>query len=680
MSRAIASLAVIKVNWDTRRKDFIENFVPFVVTLISRGGYDEISINGLCKDFEAEFGLRVPYHPMLAILNRVRKHGYIRRRKSDGSYIPTRDKVVADDFTDIALEQERKYQKVIGEFVQFAKDDFGEVISESEANAIFISYLQDHDLDVLFANQDLSTILPEASSSTAQKFLFNSFVKLAYENDPAIFSFIVDISVGHIMANTLLYRNYARFKDKLSGGSLYLDIGLLFSALGVDGPDMQEVYTECLHIFSEHKFHLFVFRHTCDEFMGILDSCLQWIESKHFDPLRASRALMYFKDNGFTSSDVEQFITDIDKKLENLGVEVVEKSPVSSGQAFQIDETRLQELIVQVYRDKDPHFDEVEKDYTLYQDVKSIAAIHRLREGIRPRKMSQAKHTFVTTNSSLAYASRLYEMEEEYPYFSLPAALTDVFVSTLIWIQSPSKVSISEKRLIANCYASLQPNKLLLRKLVETADRLRAQGDISEDEVTVLKASRVARNLLQKQTLADPERFTHRTVIDILNEIRLMVRREERAKYDKEKESFLARIQEVQASKGHVQKQLEIAMSQAQELSGIKDRLDNNARKDVKIILWIFPSVCVLLWIALGVLILRVGWDKIEPWTYLIGFGWPLASYLFFVATQRSFSPAAIYEQLVAWRKEKVYQEAGFDVEKYEQARKRLEDLRDHNP
>ena len=283
--------------------------------------------------------------------------------------------------------------------------------------------------------------------------------------------------------------------------------------------------------------------------MGILDSCLQWIGSEYFDPLRASRTLMYFKDNGFTASDVEQFIAGVDKTLEKLRVEVVEKPPVSSGQAFQIDETRLQELIVQVYSDRSPHFDAVEKDSTLYRDVKSIAAIFKLREGKRPRKLSEAEHTFVTTNSSLAYASRLYEMrEEEYPYFSLPTTLTDVFVGTLIWIQSPSKVGISEKRLIANCYAALQPNKPLLRKLVETADRLRAQGDISEDEVTILKESRVARNLLQEQTLGDPERFTDRTAIDILNETRLMIRREERAEYDEERERFLARIQEEQSS------------------------------------------------------------------------------------------------------------------------------------
>ena len=90
MSRAIASLAVIKVNWDTRRKDFIENFVPFVVTLISRRGYAKISVNRLCRDFEAEFSLRVPYHPMLAILNRVKQRRYLRWRRSDRSYVPIR--------------------------------------------------------------------------------------------------------------------------------------------------------------------------------------------------------------------------------------------------------------------------------------------------------------------------------------------------------------------------------------------------------------------------------------------------------------------------------------------------------------------------------------------------------------------------------------------------------------
>jgi len=36
MHKTVASLALLKVNWDTLRKDYIENFIPFAVTLMNQ--------------------------------------------------------------------------------------------------------------------------------------------------------------------------------------------------------------------------------------------------------------------------------------------------------------------------------------------------------------------------------------------------------------------------------------------------------------------------------------------------------------------------------------------------------------------------------------------------------------------------------------------------------------------
>src|SRR4028119_1748825 len=96
----------------TERRDFIENFVPFIATLIRRKNYRSVNVNVICKDFESEYGLSIPYHPMLTILTRTMRNGYL-ERKRNGEYIPVKDKIIVGDFTDIAAEQERKHKKVI---------------------------------------------------------------------------------------------------------------------------------------------------------------------------------------------------------------------------------------------------------------------------------------------------------------------------------------------------------------------------------------------------------------------------------------------------------------------------------------------------------------------------------------------------------------------------------------
>lgn len=612
MNKTVASLALLKVNWDTntQRKDFIENFVPFIATLINRKNYKTVNVNTICKDFETEYGLIIPYHPMLAILTRAMKGGYIVKRHN-GDYVPVKEKMVAADFTDVALEQERKYKKVLERFLKFCQENYGETLSEAEAESAFVSFLKDHDLDVLFISQGLGTLLPAASASTTHKYLINSFIKDTYESDPEIFAFVVDISVGHIIANTLLCRDFDKFEGELSGCNFYLDIGFLFNIMGINGIEKREAYTDFVQLLTSHEASLFVFRHTFDEFMGILEGCMQWVESAYFDITRASRTAIYFVENQFTASDVEQFILGVSGKLSVLNIRVVDVPAPLKHVEHQIDEGVLTSLIVDIYKSNVPYFDETQKEFTIYKDVKSISAIYKFRTGDKPNKLQDAKHIFVTTNSSLALASRLFEIQStEEKYFFIPAALTDVFVGTLIWLQSPTNVAqANEKRLIANCYAALQPTKPMVKRLTETADRLRSEGVITDEDVTLLKQSRVARNLLQEETLGDPNRFTDKTVAEILDEIKAGIRKEEQEKLRQDREAVHAREKMLVAGIDHerqrTQNEKQKHVQTQEELTRVqieKDKIEININmiaervaSVITIVFYVFSSIVVVI-------------------------------------------------------------------------------------
>jgi internalin A len=102
------------------------------------------------------------------------------------------------------------------------------------------------------------------------------------------------------------------------------------------------------------------------------------------------------------------------------------------------------------------------------------------------------------------------------------------------------------------------------------------------------------------------------------------------------------------------------------ELTRIKARLDLNAQTYAKRVLWLYVSTLAAIWIALGILIWRLGWSKMEPWTYLIGFIGTLGGYAYFAITQRELSPKAIYDRIVGRKQKKNYQEFGFDLQRYE--------------
>jgi len=127
-------------------------------------------------------------------------------------------------------------------------------------------------------------------------------------------------------------------------------------------------------------------------------------------------------------------------------------------------------------------------------------------------------------------ASRKYEALYVSDSFFIPAAITDIFLGTLIWLESPQSLEgISRLQLLADVQSLLEPRESLLRHFVQAAQDLADRGQISTDEFLLLRTSQVARSLLQELTLGDPENFSHRTPEEILHQIKDAVREEERA-------------------------------------------------------------------------------------------------------------------------------------------------------
>lgn len=349
LDKVLISLAFIKVNWDQRRRDYIDNFLPFLATLMARKKYESIEenaeqINKLIIDFEQEFGLIIPYHPMITILNRAKKRGLI--KKQEHKFIPT-EKIFEYDFGGKTQAQERKYEEVINSFTNFCKDEYNERLNREEAEKILIGFLKQHDLEILFAAYDKSA-LPEVKSSKSNIFLFNKFVESIYAQQQELFKVLLDIVIGHILANIVLYgHEFTKFsKPKLKDLNLYLDTRLVLRLLGIERGEIQSAYSKFLAELRTQGVNLLVFQHTYKEIMGILQSCLLWIENPDYDSFKATPALRYFRGESYKRSDVQMFINRLDKTLDEYSIKRIDTPDPNIYGRYQIDEKKLQQVII----------------------------------------------------------------------------------------------------------------------------------------------------------------------------------------------------------------------------------------------------------------------------------------------------------------------------------------------
>lgn len=508
------------MNWDAQRKDYIENFVPFVINLAAKKNYKQITAATLKSDFEAEYGLILPLAPLEVILKRTTKQGYLIRENNQ--YTPVAKKISSVNFGSVSQAQERKLNQIVDEFINFVKQEYDTAISAEDAGASILKFLKDEDLNIIFNienNEDLfaDPTIPK-SLSERSRFFVAKFLQEIRRGNQIIFTFVNDLVTGQMLAHTILNPDIQGYLGKLRGQNFYLDIAFLFNLLGIDGEEFRGVYQELIDALKECGANLFVFRHTLDEFLKIIESDLQILTSGNIDFENAGRSLRSFILNERSPSDVEEIINMAEKKMNIMGISVVDPPSWESTSQYQIDEAELHTIITKKYQERHPLLKEGEKDYTIQKDIDSISAIERLRKNRRPNSLPTAEHTMITGNSTLAAACNIFANKNG--SFAIPPCLHHLFIGTLLFLEMPTRITtLNEKRLMADAYAAMRPSEELLKRYWTLIEELKRKGNISPDDYILLRSSTVARSMLQEKTMGALNKLTEKTPKEILFDI-----------------------------------------------------------------------------------------------------------------------------------------------------------------
>lgn len=527
--RTLVSLAILKINWESAKTDYIDNFIPLLGSLLLKKGYTQFeseSLGNLKNDFKDEYGLIIPNYALLSICNRAAKRNCSLLKRDSGIFFVNDNVICNYDNSKKRHELEEKFDLIVNRIIQYASRSFGIQPSKDEISEAIVAFLKHHDLDILFAAKDLS-VLPRSNSTAKMKYVICSFAIHAKENGPELFKALVDLAIGNALACSILYSNTS-YSGKLKDLNLYIDTPLILTLVGLSGSFKKVAFEELLDMLKEEKANLRILETTRGEVDHILNQCHKILEKgeENIDLDKASISVRHCVNNNISATDLEMKIVHLDSLLISHGIVKSKVPDYMDSRQFQIKEEELKQTIVDTYKTHRPDFVLTQSlERTIDRDVKVLSGIYRFRQGIRPRTIRQSKDLFITSNTSLAYASRLYELKRDNDSAIIPSCLTDVFVGTVLWLQSPQKVAeLSEKKFIADCYAANQPTETLLTAYVKEINKLKNDNQISLDEYYLLRSHRVALNLLEERTMGDPAEITGETISQIIAQIKADIR------------------------------------------------------------------------------------------------------------------------------------------------------------
>ncbi|MDT0160669.1 hypothetical protein [Bacillus sp. AG4(2022)] len=501
---SIIGHAILAVNINSNNSTFIDYFLPMVSETIRVSPNEYITIEDINNDLIKSFGIRIPLNVIRTILNKLKRKKYINYNAPSKSYTPNRRLLEKSNFKEKQIEILGYHQQLILELKDFLLSNSVEV-NLDEAEKYFEEFLEETGYSLSYEEPfDFS------ESDVIRKrrlFLVSKFIKKIEEDYSPTFNYYESIVMGNMLANAMYYTEPDKFQQKFTHTIVYLDAPLIIFALGYAGKLREEPCNELIKMLRQNHAVIKCFQHSVDEIRDILYGCISKLENGQSDNFGT---IEYFLSQQYDKANILSLINSLEREIkERLRIGIVEKPEFKEAQYdFNIDEKNFTDYLRENMRYKFMG--------SLDRDVDSVHAVIRIRKGHKSISVENSKAIFITNNARLSAKTRRY-FKGVYNGTYIPPILTDYDLTTLLWVKNPNvDPSLPRKRIIADCFASMQPPEQLVNKYLEEIKKLKETGKLSEGDYSLLKVSQESRQILMDETQGDEEVLTNAKVFEIV--------------------------------------------------------------------------------------------------------------------------------------------------------------------
>lgn len=489
--RAITSLAVLKVNWDELRRDYLENYMPFLAEALRASENDRVSLPDVTERLRALIGFDVPQGVVRTLLGRAKKSGHV--RLANGVFHIDRAAIPSEPLARKEGDLRRDCESLVLKLAAFASERFGETWSGMEAERALLGVIDSFAAPLLTAARSGERPLPPSGEEGSARYIAAAFIEDAYDRDTDAYRYLETVATGAVLASAVYYEDANAVKESASELTVYLDTPLVLDGLGVNGEHYKTPVVELLDLMDDQGIRAYMLRRTYDETMGVLDAHGGRTGRQRLDvgrgPIRGT----------MSPSDALLLADQLEDHLRKLGIRVVDQP--SYDERWGINESalddRLQKAIDYVNPGARTH------------DTQALATVYALRRGGRPARLEKAGSIFVTTNRKLAWTAQDFFREEHYRETQrAPVCIVADEFATRLWLKTPNDApDLPARQLLARAYAALQPSDAIIEKYLEEAKRLRDAGTITPSDYLALRSSDDLLRRMTEATRNDPEAF-----------------------------------------------------------------------------------------------------------------------------------------------------------------------------
>lgn len=487
--------------------NILDTYFSFMANMISEERLSVVEDTVIAAKFEERYTMELP----LPFIRQVLGVGV-----QNGSFIEDHGKysVVVNEIAKYCFSKtdfDALWDRLIKDFSEYcrAKDID---ISSLDINAFVLDILDDADEKILSGEK-----ADEQAGMLPSEYGWHSFIKEQGQLQTEVYSFVAALSASNITKQALFHAGETA--TDYSDLHVYLDSPIIFALLGMDDTSRTESYKQLVADMLKARCSVHVLDHNFQEVDSIIARAAGWATNTLYDLRKANNAARFFHDSQMDETEISEFCDNIETKLNELGITVKETAYDVFQDKFQEDEICLFDMVKARYLDHGYELSQ-EKQDSIRIDVQSIIMIYRERQGQTATRLQNAKHIMLTSNNAIANVSKKYESNKSLQSGHIPACISADLFGAILWLDSPMQLlEYQKKKLLADCYAFLKPDKVMLDKYIQSLDEARNADAIDEKKFLFLRTHKVVLDSLMDITKGDYARFNSNTYLEVYDDI-----------------------------------------------------------------------------------------------------------------------------------------------------------------
>jgi len=580
--------------------NILDTYFNFFVNIILDDKMQTITDVEIKNRFQKRYQINLPLGLIRQVLSIGVANGSIIDDK--GAYLPKREILLKYKFSEKDFDD--LWRKLLDSFDNYCRKN-SLIINNNLEDKILLAI--DNTDEIILSSDKLD----ESEGMDEFDFAWYSFVKESAESDAYLFDFITALCASNITRQALFYTGVEGEENtEYKGLNIYLDSPMVFALLGMDSPERENSYKILLEDMKKAGCIVQVLDHNFQEVEGIINRAAGWAVSTQYDIRKANNAARFFHDSQMDQEDIADFCSEIENRLNELGVLIKETNYDVYQDQFQEDEIALFDMIQQRYSEQNLAL-LPEKADSIKVDVRSIVMIYRERQGKTAVQVSKAQHIMLTTNNAVANVCKKYESNRSLVSGHIPACISADLFGAILWFSSPKEMmNYQRKKMLADCYDFLQPSKSLIEKYVASLDSARQLGEIDEKKFLFMRTHPIVLDTLMNITRGDYARFNDRTYLEVYDSIVAQSEqkyileaqahdrtKEELEEEQKQKEELEHNLKEIQSKKNKEEKALTNRIESLERKLKEKEQIEEERREkelNKKSKLWGTIITCVI--------------------------------------------------------------------------------------